>query len=292
MAKRKPRNDTTTDQAIIRADYCVRKYLIATATRDGQMRTISDMTRLTNVGRDTIMQWVKVYSEHFSDSAQPHLGRTRYFNEDDCRACLLIAEFWEENPDVEHIRIMLNCGNHHEMRYSKEIRLNTEIFQEVPEEIDETWRHGVLLSNMYIRPSIEVARSYKYAADQLTNEALSSSEPQHLDYPIFFTYRHTLELYLKLVLDDQVQAKEISHSLGGLICAVEKKLGGQMSEWTKSRLHEFDDMDPTSDLFRYSDRAPQHRKNIDCWVDLHQLKTVMGQLCEAFEAHLTKHTVS
>lgn len=250
------------------------------------MRTIGDVARLLDIDRDIIKGWLKEFREHLSESTRPAAGQTRLFTEADTLALALISEFWEDDPDLENIHAMLNSGEQHSERYVEAVRLNTPVFQEVPDDLDETWTHGVLLSSMYLRPMIEVARAYKYAADELVKEALSHQEPHLLDYPIFFTYRHTLELYLKLILDDPTQAKDVGHDLGRLIRAVETKLGGQVSNWTRSRLHEFNDIDPASDLFRYADRSPEHSRHVEIWVDLCQLKSVMDRLCEAFESHI------
>ncbi|MCH7685823.1 MAG: MerR family transcriptional regulator [Planctomycetes bacterium] len=253
------------------------------------MRTIGDVSRLLGVDRDTIKTWLKEFSDHFSESALPRTGVTRLFSEEDTRALALISQYWEDEPDLENIHAMLNSGDQQSEHFVELVRLNTPIFQEVPDDLDETWTHGVLVSSRYVRPMIEVARSYEYAADELVKEALSFQEPHLLDYPIFFTYRHTLELYLKLILDDHSQARVIGHDLGRLIRAVEEKLGGEASEWTRSRLHEFNDIDPTSDLFRYADRAPEHHQHVEIWVDLCQLKSVMDRLCDAFESHIRHH---
>lgn len=253
------------------------------------MRTIGDVSRLLGVDRDKIKAWLREFSEHFSETARPRTGAKRLFTEGDTRALALINEYREEEPDLANIHAMLNSGEQHSERIVEFVRHNTPVFQEVPDDIDETWTHGVLLSSMYVRPMIEVARSYKYAADELVKEALSFQEPHLLDYPIFFTYRHTLELYLKLVLDDQQQAKGIGHDLGRLIRAVETKLGAESSEWVRTRLHEFNEIDPTSDLFRYANRAPKHRQHVETWVDLCQLKSVMDRLCDLFETHISQH---
>jgi len=142
---------------------------------------------------------------------------------------------------------------------------------------------------MWQRLPIEVARAYKYAADKLVEEALSCHEPDLLDYPIFFTYRHVLELYLKIVLDDPVQAKEIGHNLSALIDAVENKFQSKANEWVRARLREFSEVDPTSVAFRYADRLPQH-KYVEIWTDFVQLRTVMDTLCTAFEQRIMSGT--
>jgi hypothetical protein len=133
---------------------------------------------------------------------------------------------------------------------------------------------------MWVRPRIEVARAYKYAADELVKEALGCSEPHLLDYPILYTYRHTLELYMKIALDDPEQALELGHNLVALAKAVEQNHGRKVAEWVMIRLQEFNEVDPLSDLFRYGD------EHVEMWIDFTQLKSVMDSLCEAFEAHL------
>ena len=253
------------------------------------MRTIGDMGRLLSVDRDRIKTWVKEFGDHLSEFTCPKPGRTRLFTETDARVLALINQYWnDEEQDFELIHEALERSEQDSEKIVEFVHFNTPIFQDIPDDIDETWTHGVLLNSMWIRPKIEVARAYKYAADELVKEALSFQEPHLLDYPIFFTYRQTAELYLKLILNDSQISREIGHNLGMLIKAVENKLGKHISEWTRSRLHEFNEIDPTSDLFRYADRPPQHKELVEFWVDFLQLKTVMDRLVESFETHILR----
>ncbi len=250
------------------------------------MRTIADVARLFGVDREAVKQWTATFAEHLSPFATPRKGATRLFTESDARVFALVNHYWEEEPDLEHIHAMLNSGEQNEEAYVKFIRQHTPIFQEVPDDLDETCTHGVLFSSMWVRPLIEVARAYKYAADELVKEALGCSEPHLLDYPILYTYRHTLELYMKIALDDPEQALVHGHDLVALAKAVERKHGRKVAEWVMTRLQEFDEVDPLSDLFRYADKAPQHRQHVEMWIGFTQLKSVMDSLCEAFEAQL------
>ena len=249
------------------------------------MRTIADIARLFHVDRDLAMQWAVTFAEHLSSSATPRKGSTRFFTESDTRVFALVNTFWEGEPDLEHIHAMLNSGEQNEEASVEFVQHHTPVFQEVPDDLDETWNHGVLFSSMWVRPLIEVARAYKYAADELVKEALACSEPHLLDYPILYTYRHTLELYLKIALNDHEKAFECRHDLVALVKAVERKHGKNAAEWVKTRLQEFNEVDPLSDLFRYADKAPQHRQHVEMWIDFNQLKSVMDLICEAFEAN-------
>jgi hypothetical protein len=247
------------------------------------LRTISEVARLLDVNRELVKSWVGTFSEHVSEWAQPKAGRTRLFTDADTRALALVSDLWEDDPDLENINACLNTGDQNSGRYVELVHLNTPVFQDVPNDLDETWDHGVLLNAMWLRPAIEVARAYKYAADELVKAALSCHEPHLLDYPILFNYRHMLELYLKIILDDQQEAKRLGHDLVKLVEAVETKLSRKVSEWVRSRLKEFCEIDPSSDLFRYADRAPEHPNYVEIWIDFHQVKSVMDKLCQALE---------
>lgn len=75
------------------------------------------------------------------------------------------------------------------------------VFRDVPDEIDESWTHGVLVGGMASAPDdLELAQAYAEAAAQLIDLALESGEAWRLTYPIFYLYRHALELYLKAVV--------------------------------------------------------------------------------------------
>src|SRR5947209_19042235 len=78
-------------------------------------------------------------------------------------------------------------------------RLDEPIFQDIPDEINEDWNHGVVVGGM-VSSDLLIARAYKSAGDMLVKSALESREPHEVAYPIFFVYRHALELYLKLIV--------------------------------------------------------------------------------------------
>ncbi len=46
---------------------------------------------------------------------------------------------------------------------------------------------------------LELARNYRQTAEAILESALNSGEPREWGYPVLFAYRHTLELYLKII---------------------------------------------------------------------------------------------
>lgn len=242
------------------------------------MATVSEVARLLDVGRDTVIAWTTRFAEYLSLTASAPKDKARQFNEADLRVLALVSDQWEDESDYEYVYAMLDRGEHNEDRYVEFAQLHTPIFQDVPEEIDETWQHGVLIGGMANRQWIEVAQSYKRAADSLVTVALKSDEPHTLDYPIFFLYRHCLELYLKTMLGGTVE----EHFLDTLIKALETKYGKSLGGWIRDRLWDFHEIDRKSDMFRYPEDVP----NGELWIDFHQLQLVMNRMTEAFENHL------
>jgi len=242
------------------------------------MATISEVARILGVDRDTIKAWTTDYAEHFSLTAIPPKGRERQYRESDLRVLALVAESSASGAENDDIHFLLNNGGQHEDRFIELARLHTTPFQEVPEEIDETWQHGTLIGGMAGRDLLQVARAYKTAADELAKLALSRYEPHELDYPVLFLYRHAIELYLKSMLTEKPQ----THDLGRLIELLEGQFGNKLVGWVRDRLRDFHHIDRMSDTFRY-DELPS---SSELWIDFHHVQFVMDRLVETFEGRL------
>lgn len=244
------------------------------------MATISEVAQHLGVDRDTVKTWATEFAEHLSLTANPPKGKERQFGEADLRVLALVSDFWEDDPDLQNIHAMLNSGNFNEDRFAEFACLRTPVFQEVPEEIDEDWRNGVLIGGMAERSLPQVAKAYKTAADKLLKQALSKFEPHEVDYPIFFMYRHCIEVYLKAILASPPR----THDLGRLILLLEQQFKTTIAAWVKDRLWEFQRLDQQSDLFRYADLPADG----ELWIDFNHLKLVIDRLTEAFEEQLSK----
>lgn len=242
-----------------------------------EMATISEVARSLGVDRDTVKHWTTEFAEHLSLAAKEK-GKERQFNESDLRVLAFVAHFWEDDPDLENIHAMLNCGDYNDDPFAKFACLHTPIFQEVPDEINEDWRHGVLVGGIVSRDLPQVARTYKLATDELVKQALASYEPHELDYPILFLYRHTVELYLKAALTKPPE----HHDLSRLIQLLEAECGNKLAGWIKDRLWDFHKMDHMSAIFRYADPPPDG----ELWIDFHRLQLVIDRTVEAFEQYI------
>ncbi len=166
------------------------------------MATVSDVARFLGVDRDKVKRWAKEFAEYLSLTAQPAKGQERQFSEADLRVLAVIAEHLELGNDADDVHYALNSGRQYDEPLLELARLHSPLFQDPPDEMDETWQHGTLIGGMACRDLPQVARAYKLAADELLKQAQAKFEPHELDYPVLFLYRHTVEVYLKAALDD------------------------------------------------------------------------------------------
>lgn len=149
------------------------------------------------------------------------------------------------------------------------------VFQDVTDEIDETWTSGVLVGGMASAPDDHwLARAYAEAAAQLIGPALKSGEAWRLTYPIFYLYRHALELYLKAVL----RPSRPRHDLRPLIDAFDELLREQLHSAIPAHLKDdlliFATVDPDAQGFRYSHTTKGKLQLLpgEYWVPLRDLQ--------------------
>jgi hypothetical protein len=153
------------------------------------------------------------------------------------------------------------------------------VFGEPPDELDETWVHGMLVGGMAAEPDqLTLARAYADAASHLIDPALASGEPWRLCYPILYLYRHALELYLKTALPPSRRPR---HDLRPLLRQFETLLHDQLGVVIPD--HVLDDLrtlatiDPDAQGFRYTHTREGHSEFLpgEYWVSLRDLQRFM-----------------
>jgi DNA-binding transcriptional MerR regulator len=256
------------------------------------MRTVAEIARLFDVEKDTVKNWCYRFADYLSPSATAR-GKTRLFDDTDLRVLALIYYYWEDNPDYEHIRSLLSSMEYNNEEFLEFGELNTSIFKNASEydyEGEEAWKRGILIADdTMIFSQIEIARSYKRAADALVNIVQNSCDPCNLAYPIFYTYRHSLELYLKTLSQHNHDTDSEKHYLDKLINTIETKYNEKFPMWMRDRLLEFHSIDPASTAFRYLEGSMGIITGRDeIWIDFTHLQFVMDRLCGIFENVITK----
>lgn len=249
------------------------------------LRTSSEVARIFRVDRDQVKAWAYHFKEFLSPEANPPKGDTRQFRDEDLPILSYIYYHWEDKPDVENIRCGLNSGDYRDYPFEEVLYLHSKVFQEPPDELDETWNHGFLFLGSKVGDPLSVARCYRLAVEEMIAAALRSNEAHQYDYPVLYLCRHTLELYLKLLGPDRQPEDKTgwSHSLEKGMREVEKVQGSKIGQLFRSWIEEFNKVDEGGTTFRYEDGAGQDLCYVEYWVDLRQLRYAMDKLCSAFE---------
>lgn len=237
-------------------------------------RNVSRTARILGVDVHQVKTWAWLFKEHLSPQANPAKGCSRSFTDSDVLALVHVAMHWEEHPDMEAIQIGLNREDHHDDEYRELLYRNTPILQEPPEDLDETWRHGIFLNGGGVDEYLELARSYKQSAEALLDSALKSGGPRDWGYPVLFAYRHSLELYLKVI----GEIAEPTHSLKDCVRLVEKRHGQRIGSPIREWIIEFDNIDPRGTAFRYADDQAGTLKYAEFWIDFVQLQFAMSRV--------------
>jgi hypothetical protein len=154
------------------------------------------------------------------------------------------------------------------------------LFEELPDDIDETWQHVAILGGMAGRPKKHVsflaaARSYRWAAELVVTAAVRDGELWDTINPALFLYRHTIELYLKALMPGK------GHDLGVLV----DKLPGKVADVPRAvleRLREFASVDNGSGTaWRYPDSdSPAHEHGEERMLDVPKMQRAMGSILD------------
>ncbi len=251
-------------------------------------RNVSQTARILGVDARQVKTWACLFKEYLSHQANPVKGRPRTFTDSDILALMYVAMHWEEEPDMEAIGIGLNCEDHYDDYYREILYRNTPILQEPPDDIDETWRHGIFLNGGGVNEYLELARSYKQSAEALLNSALNSGEARDWGYPVLFACRHALELYLKII----GEIEQPIHSLESCVRLAEKRHGHRIGSPIRAWIIELDKIDPKGTAFRYADDQAGTLEYVEHWVDFLQLKYAMSYVFQMLDNAILRSGVS
>lgn len=240
---------------------------------------VSEAARLLETERDRIKRWAYLFPEYLSPQANPSKGNPRQFSEMDLRKIAYISMYWEDEPDIESIKIGLNNEDYYEDIYDDFISKIIPLFRDLPEELNADWRHGAIVGGMTKNEDLfSLADSYKMAGDILVDAALSNDEVLDLICPIIYNYRHATELYLKAFISEHKKDHKLQWLLNEFRQLLKIEFKSDLPEWFEGIILSFNDFDPNGTNFRYGGFCPG-----EAWVDVEHMKKIIGWMANSFQ---------
>ena len=238
-------------------------------------RNVAQTAHILGVEVQQVKAWAWTFKDLLSCHANPGRGLPRAFTDSDVLALIYVYMRSDGGDDIKEIRAGLDREDHYEDQFRDLLYAHTPILQEPPDDLDETWRHRILLNGGGADGFLALARNYRESAEALLESALKSGEPRDWGYPVLFGYRHTLELYLKIIgeIDDR------THSLKECVRMVEKRHGEDIPSPAREWIIELDEIDPSGTAFRYADdETGKGSRNAEYWIDLAQFQFAMTRV--------------
>jgi hypothetical protein len=252
--------------------------------------TVAEVSRMFEADKDTVKTWAYKFSEYLTANANPPKGIPREFQLEDIRIMAYVFSEWEDDPDIECIKMGLNSNNHYENPNIDDLISSLiPLFIDPPENMDENWKHGVIFSGFATLGDILMyARSYKLAGDRLIDIALENEEAWDLHNPALFNYRHSIELYLKTITGSYKHEHNLLPLYRKLKKLLKTEFNAEPPEWFESVILKFNEMDPGGITFRYG--GIQNYDEV--FIDFIQMKKKMGWLTQSFQNILNRRGIT
>jgi len=242
--------------------------------------TVADAARILKVEKDLIKEWAYKFSSYLNAKTNPDKGQPREFNIDDIRVMSYIFTYWEDDPDIEYIKIGLNSNSHYEHEMIDNLLIEiTPFFVEPPHNINENWKHGIVFSGLAeFADTFHLANSYKLAGDRLIDTVLKNEEAWDLFCPAVYDYRHATELFMKSITGDHKQTHDLLYLLSKLKELLKTEFNSTIPDWFENIIVAFNDFDPWGTTFRYGGNLEKD----EVFADFNHLKTLMELLSQSF----------
>lgn len=249
--------------------------------------SVAEVVQFLRIEREIVIKWGRLFTDYLSRGANPAEGQSRKFTLNDVRVMSYVSMHWEDDPDIEYIKIGLNSGNHYDNELIDDLITEiTPLFIDPPIEINENWTHGVLLTGLSEYADIlYLANSYKLAGDRLIEMALENDEAWDLFCPAIYSYRHATELYLKSIILNHKKNHDLLSLYESFKLIMKTKFDSNPPKWFENVVMAFNDFDGGGTMFRYGGEIKRH----EAFVDFRQFKILMqrfGRSCQNIRLHL------
>lgn len=242
--------------------------------------TVSKAAKVLNVERELIKTLAYHFSEYLEPEANPQKGVARQFSVNDILFFAYVRQYWEDEPDFKSIKIGLNREEHREHPYTELAAVLTQDFQNIPHDIEERPSSAALLVSYSEEADLYfLAQSYKNAGGVLVESAIDNANAYKLIYPIIYTYRHSIELYLKTNIRNRQIIHSLTTPLEELKQTLKYEFNATIHEWFEIVVMAFNEYDPKGVSFRYGGSLPKY----EAFVNLVHLRDIKEQFTKAFQ---------
>jgi hypothetical protein len=241
---------------------------------------LAEASKKLKIEKDIVKTMSIIFADYLTPSACPPSGGVREFSLDDLRVLSYVTNYWEDEPDIEYIKIGLNNRNHFEYPYNEFIVSLTPIFSNPPDNIEEPFPSYVLFNE--VQDGLELfhlATAYKTGGDMLADAAIDNHNGYEIIYPIIYNYRHAVELYLKSYVGSMGNTHSLIILHNKFKELMMEKYRVHPAEWFESIIETLHEFDPGGTSFRYGTSDPRY----EVFVDLSVLKAKMNLLERAFQ---------
>jgi HEPN domain-containing protein len=243
--------------------------------------SVAEVAKILEVDNELIKTWCYHFSSYLSSGAVPTKGVARKFELEDLRVFGYILIFWEDDPDVESIKMGLNSNDHQDnLLIGRFLSLNTPFLTEPSQNIGENWKNGILVSGFSeFGDNFYLAKSYKLAGDRLIEAALANNESAELYAPAIFNYRQSVELYMKAILGKYEKSHDLSSLLKKLKVYLKNEFNILPPTWFEDTVLTFNELDPSGTIMRYGGHCSME----EMFIDFDHLKSLMSLMSKIFQ---------
>lgn len=253
------------------------------------MFSVSETARLLDIDRKTIMDWSYHFFEYLSKYSNPPKGRQRFYTIEDIRIFAYILLYWENNPDIEYIKIGLNSQEYYDIEpINNLITQITPIFQEPTKEFVRI-ESNVLFAGMdSVDNQLSLANAFKESGDMLFESVKMHGNLYDFSSPILYQYRHAIELYLKAILNKSPKTHNLLKLCENFETLIKAKFQTTVPTWLKDMIVGFNQIDPKGDIFRYGEDITSN----EILVNLRLLKNKMNWFAKSINRIYDKLEIS
>ena len=235
--------------------------------------TVAEVAKIMNVNGKTIKDWSFHFAEYLSSTANPRKGTQRFFTIDDIRVFAYILLCWEDNPDIEYIKIGLNSQEYYDIEPINNFIVQiAPIFQEPTEEIVGIESNVLFAGMASVDNQLSLANAFKESGDILFEAIKEHGNLYDFANPILYQYRHAIELYLKSILNKPPKTHNLLKLSEKFEDLIKTKFQTTVPAWLKDMIVGFNHIDPKGDIFRYGEDIASD----EILVNLLLLKTKMN----------------